>query len=61
VGGAASGADPILNCLTTTDSDKKNKSISKENPVSKSRIRVSIKKVNTEISAKVEAMFEEIM
>jgi hypothetical protein len=53
VAGAISGIDSILNCLTTTDNDKKNRRIGKEKPVSKSRIYVSIKKINTEISAQV--------
>jgi hypothetical protein len=63
VGGAISGVDSILKCLTKTDSDKKNRRIRKEKPVSKLRIHISIKKINTctELSAEVEAMFEEIM
>jgi predicted flavoprotein YhiN len=60
VGGAILVVDSILNCLTT-DCNKKNIRIRKENPVSKLRMQVSIKKINTEISAKFEAMFEEIM
>jgi hypothetical protein len=60
VGGAISGFDSVLNSLRTMES-KKNRRIRKEKLVSKVRIHVSIKNINTEISAKVEAIFEEIM